>query len=96
MNFTDSDSISPLGLKWSRIDTTVAIDFDDFFDLYLAGSAVETTLLCASCSEDTPCNNEGVCDFETGECSCETGFEGPLCEVEPPCVTTGNCSGLVV
>lgn len=43
-------------------------------------------LLFAACpgGPDTPCNNRGVCldrYWSTGECKCNTGFNGTACEL---------------
>ncbi|KAL3935308.1 MAG: hypothetical protein SGBAC_009152 [Bacillariaceae sp.] len=41
---TASDSISPLGLEWWRVDATVEVEFSEYSDLYIPGPAVETSL----------------------------------------------------
>lgn len=49
-------------------------------------SAYPWFLLFAACpgGPDTPCNNRGVCldqYWSTGECKCNTGFNGTACEL---------------
>lgn len=89
---TASDSISPLGLSWFRIGHTAAVEVEEYQNFLLRSAPVETILLCAFCSIDTPCEGIGNCNYENGTCSCDLGFEGPLCEVEPPCIVEGNCT----
>jgi hypothetical protein len=89
---TASDSISPLGLTWARVDATVSLGLGDYYNLLLPGAPIETTLLCAQCSVHHPCDYGGACNFENGTCTCDLGFEGPTCEVEPPCIAAGNCT----
>ena len=71
---TASDNISPLGLAWTRVDTS-PIEKANVYDIYLAGAGVETVLLCAQCSEATAggCNGRGSCGNST--CSCNPGTE---------------------
>lgn len=38
------------------------------------------------------CSNRGHCDYETGTCSCETGFEGKACE-RLSCISSCNNRG---
>jgi hypothetical protein len=48
------------------------------------------------------CSNRGVCDYGTGTCACQSGFEGLACdrlqctgaEVERPCNKRGQCLSL--
>jgi hypothetical protein len=106
---TASDSISPIGLSWARVDTT-KLGSDDYYDLFLTGAPVNTALLCADCSESSPCNGRGDCNFyggeDKGECECDPGFVGKQCEVDcwdtfveehcfevHPCVRNGTCTG---
>eukprot|EP00980_Cylindrotheca_fusiformis_P030556 scaffold25026_cov142-Cylindrotheca_fusiformis.AAC.2 len=89
---TISDDVSPLDLAWSRVDHTHAILNGEYFNLYLHGPSVETILLCAHCSIHIPCEYGGTCNLENGTCACDPGFDGPLCEVEPPCIVAGNCT----
>ncbi|CAJ1934567.1 unnamed protein product [Cylindrotheca closterium] len=94
---TASDSISPLGLAWWRVDETVEVEFGEYYDLYIPGPAVETTLVCATCSHNHPCSVGGSCNISAGVCVCScdnaTGicFQGPTCEVEPPCIANETC-----
>lgn len=94
---TASDSISPLGLEWWRVDATVEVEFSEYSDLYIPGPAVETSLVCDTCSHNHPCSPGGNCNITAGVCICScdstTGicFQGPTCEVEPPCVANETC-----
>jgi hypothetical protein len=89
---TASDSISPLGLTWARVDATAFVGPGNFYNLFLPGVPIETTLLCSQCSSRHSCDYGGECNFENGTCTCYTGFEGPTCEVDPPCIAAGNCT----
>lgn len=66
---TQSDSLSPLGLRWRRVKT-VQLSKKNYFNLFLRGTSIETILLCSRCSESSPCLNEGICNPRNFTCSC--------------------------
>ena len=80
---TASDTISPLGLPWWRVDATVEVELSEYYNLYIPGALVDTTLLCSTCAHNHPCSLGGTCNFTTGICNCQcdnvTGdcFGGP-------------------
>jgi hypothetical protein len=61
---------------------------------------------CTAClpSADNPCNGAGTCDQDTGQCVCNIGWSGALCDVScpltctcvgwPNCNNCQNCSGV--
>ena len=32
------------------------------------------------CPGDSACSNHGTCDFSTGTCVCNSGFQGDICQ----------------
>ena len=32
------------------------------------------------CPGDSACSNHGTCDFSTGTCVCNSGFQGDMCQ----------------
>ena len=32
------------------------------------------------CPGDGNCSNQGICDFSTGTCTCNSGFQGYICQ----------------
>ena len=32
------------------------------------------------CPDNGTCSNQGVCDFSTGTCTCDPGFQGDMCQ----------------
>ena len=32
------------------------------------------------CPGDGTCSNQGTCDYSTGTCVCDSGFEGDMCQ----------------
>ena len=32
------------------------------------------------CPGDGTCSNLGICDVTTGNCTCDSGFEGDMCQ----------------
>ena len=81
---TPTDSLSPLGLTWSRTD--------HYANPLTPDKSLSTVLICVECSDAHRCHTVGgTCDNETNTCNCTSGYEGPMCEKEPPCVLAGNC-----
>ena len=34
----------------------------------------------SSCPGDGTCSNQGICDVSTGNCVCNSGFQGDMCQ----------------
>lgn len=68
---TASDNISPLGLAWTRVDSS-RITKENVYDIYLSGAGVETVLLCAECTESDDCSGRGDCRANS-TCFCNPG-----------------------
>ncbi|KAL3926249.1 MAG: hypothetical protein SGBAC_013550 [Bacillariaceae sp.] len=75
---TATDNVSPLGLSWARVNG-VQLNSENYFDIFLRGGGIDTVLLCATCSENSPCLNNGVCNANSS-CQCKFGGTGRLCE----------------
>jgi len=58
---TATDNVSPLGLSWARVNR-VELNSENYFDIFLRGGNIDTVLLCATCSETSPCLFGGVCN----------------------------------
>ena len=74
------DRGSPLGLNWyfPRYENRTAFPFADTTRLD------DVQLSCGHCdSETNPCYHKGVCNENIGECLCENGASGTLCEITP-------------
>jgi len=67
---TQTDSLSPLGLGWKRINQQV-ISKRNYFDMFSIGASVDTVLLCSRCSDGSPCRNGGTCQ-RNETCACKT------------------------
>jgi len=72
---TSTDSLSPVGLTWSRIDPKK-------HSFITPGVPLSTILICAQCFDTDSCNDAGTCNNETSTCNCISGHEGHMCEKE--------------
>lgn len=75
---TATDNVSPLGLSWARVNQ-VQLSSKNYVDIFLIGGHIDTVLLCAWCSESSPCLTGGRCD-QNHTCQCTHGHVGRLCE----------------
>jgi len=77
---TATDNVSPLGLSWARVNQ-VQLSAKNYVDIFLIGGYIDTVLLCAWCSETSPCLTGGKCD-QNHTCHCTHGHVGRLCEAD--------------
>jgi len=50
-----------------------------FIILWTRNFQSDTPQIGRNCPGDGNCNNQGRCDFSTGTCLCDDGFQGPIC-----------------
>lgn len=90
---TPSDVSTPIGLSWSLVNRggpTNASQTNGVPTQPLDTFDVSQKLFCAVCDNITnPCADENICE-QTGQCRCEDGSSGSLCQVRP--LSDGFCN----
>ena len=85
---TPNDLGTPIDLQWFKVKqsnlVTVLANVPD------ERQPIETYLICSTCITNVnDCLNLGVCDEATGNCTCQFGFSGALCELAAGCFDVG-------
>ena len=42
------------------------------------------------CPGNGACSNQGTCDYSTGTCVCNSGFQGDMCQGNKSCLQLTN------
>ena len=102
---TLSDPLSPLSTFWfhsyyldpATISSSVTTSVDDEADVKWwwfpspdLTRPIGASFTCTRCNdEDSRCMHGGSCDVPSGECKCNNGATGALCEIPP--LSNGHC-----